>query len=442
MKTKVLLIPISLVVVLLFYLGLKKDHFKTIQQQNQETYDNTYRPSVFTNQVIPAEKNNEIITKSFLKDLIVEYSNYSSKPNGHGGANVSVKQNKYDLIFKDILISSEKRNRTTYPNPNSYSVKLNTNIDRIYKAELIEVYVPAATDDAVNIPTDANRLYFGYLNRQCGITTTTEGYIIILAGTYLNPTSIANELQRQFDIVLKLAGFDICKCDVGIVVDYDSNLNRYVFSDKSQKEPGTLIIFPENGFIINENLIVTNSIADNLMLNYTNQNITIPYMSGPKYINSVDNVLFVDIAYPGDYGEYSNNFVDPFCSPPFSNCIISDVVLTNCKLYLSLGKLNGDTCNIVSNQGDNKFGNVPNVFCQIPNNTSVSSKSVKTLLNQPQNYSSIQFYNPPISKINRLDIKWYTETGELVRILDHCFTIRIYYFQKRIDTTDFSYAVP
>ena len=41
-----------------------------------------------------------------------------------------------------------------------------------------------------------------------------------------------------------------------------------------------------------------------------------------------------------------------------------------------------------------------------------------------------------------LEIKWFNEYGNLVRILDHCFTVRIFYFQKRIDTTDFSYAVP
>jgi hypothetical protein len=107
-----------------------------------------------------------------------------------------------------------------------------------------------------------------------------------------------------------------------------------------------------------------------------------------------------------------------------------------------LGRLNGDTCVVVPDQAGNSLGNVPNVFCQVPNNTTVSSHSVKTLLNQPSNYSSIQFYNPPISKINKLEIKWYNDNGELVRLLDHCFTVRIHYFQKRINTTDFSYPIP
>jgi hypothetical protein len=179
-----------------------------------------------------------------------------------------------------------------------------------------------------------------------------------------------------------------------------------------------------------------------MMHNYSNDNITVPYVTGPRYVNSKDGVLFVDTAAPGDYGEINGNYIPSTIQPEFSNCIMSDLVLTNCKLYLSLGKLNGDTCNIVPDQCDNNIGNVPPVFCQVPNNTVVSSHTVKTLLNQPSNYSSIQFYNPPVSRLNKLDIKWYTDTGNLVRILDHCFTLRIHYFQKRLNTTDFSFPIP
>ena len=108
----------------------------------------------------------------------------------------------------------------------------------------------------------------------------------------------------------------------------------------------------------------------------------------------------------------------------------------------SLGKLNGDTCNITPDENVISKKNVPPIFCQVPNNSCVSSAAVKTLLNQPHMFSAIQFYNPPISKINKFEVKWYTDDGSLVRILDHCFTVRIYYFQKRIDTTDFSFPVP
>ena len=50
--------------------------------------------------------------------------------------------------------------------------------------------------------------------------------------------------------------------------------------------------------------------------------------------------------------------------------------------------------------------------------------------------------NRKLNQLNQLDVKWFTEEGKLVRILDHCFTLRVFYFQKRIDITDFSYQIP
>ena len=404
----------------------KKDNFYNIQEENNAENDLYFRPHTINN-VVPANKNVNI-TYNDLSNLLKELINVNGPP---GGANVNVTQNKYDLLFKDILVCSDKRNVTKYPNPNNYNIYLNINIDKIYKAELIDVYIPAATDDSVNIPTFANRLYFTYNG-----TIIVTGYITIQAGTYLSPDSIAQELTRQFSIILTGAGI-IVNNTTGVSVIYDKNLNRYIFKDRNISVPGTLIIYAENGYIININNTVTNSITPLLMLN------TGIYTSGPMYIDStVNGILYVRVAVPGDYGEFNGIDVPLNANSLFSNCIISDVVLTHCKLYLSLGKLNGNTCNIVANQNEINTGNVPAVFCQIPNNTCVSSASVKTLLNQPHNFSAIQFYNPPISKINKLEIKWYTDDGTLVRILDHCFTVRIYYFQKRIDTTDFSYPIP
>ena len=98
---------------------------------------------------------------------------------------------------------------------------------------------------------------------------------------------------------------------------------------------------------------------------------------------------------------------------------------------------NGDTIILPpDDSGENK--NIPPIFCEIPNNTLVGSQFTKTLLAQPCVWSSMQFYNPPISTLNKLDIRWYNEHGALINILDNCFTIRIYYFQKRNTATAFS----
>ena len=49
------------------------------------------------------------------------------------GSNITSDQSSYDLIFKDIIVSSNKRNISVYPNPNRYLVDLNMNINQIYK---------------------------------------------------------------------------------------------------------------------------------------------------------------------------------------------------------------------------------------------------------------------------------------------------------------------
>ena len=434
---------ISLIIILYYY--YQKDTFYNLETQDLAERDIIYRPR--SNKVITADyKNNSLVTYSDISRLFKELTIYSNGPSG--GHNVNVEQNNYDLIFKDIVISSEKRNYDKYSNPNKYSIDLNLNMDKIYKAELIDVYIPAATDDAINIPTWGNRLYFTYTNykEECCTAITTTAYIIIQAGTYLNPDCIASELTRQFNIVLKSAGFELSK-KVGISVVYNRNLNRYIFRDRNYdvcpKFLPTFIIYTSNGYIINMDITVKHSITDLLMLNYEGPEFYSPYMSGPKIIKSHDGILYV--AKGETYGAYLNDCMDfknvsNNIDSEFSNCIISDVVLTNCKIFLSLGKLDGTTCNIITDQsGKNK--NIANIFCQVPNNTCISSSSVKTLLGQPTNLL-IQFYNPPISRLNRLDIRWYSEDGKLLRLLDHCFTVRIHYFQKRIDTTDFSYPIP
>ena len=440
MENKHLITIIAVLAVINVYLlFFRKEPYYNIKEQalaEQMTNDPKH---VFTNQVVPATTNNNV-TNDDLLDLfnnLIESVHSNGPP---GGANVSVDQTKYDILFKDILVNSEKRNIEMYPNPNKYNLKLNLNLNNIYKAEMIEVYVPAATDNAVNIPGYGNRLYFSYTAG----TRSTTAYITILAGTYLSPDAIAAELNRQFKIILN--GSCVTKDNKGgIIVSYNKNLNRYFFSDVNYTTLRTIIIYPTNGYSINFDFVVEDSICPYLMLNYEGPVIYSPYMSGPMTISTDENGLFVDIAT--NYGQYldpSGNVqnVPTDVEPNLSNSIVSGLVLTNDRLFLSLGILNGQTYNIITNQNSNKNGNLSNIFCQVPNNTCISSSSVKTMLNQPSVYSAIQFYNPPLHKLNSLHIAWYKEDGELLRILDHSFTIRIYYYQKRLVGTEFSIPIP
>ena len=291
-------VSIGIIILLVFALISNRDTFSPIM--NETPRDIIYVPPVNS------------ITKNDLTDILkIVYSNGPPK-----GSNTTLDQSVYDLIFKDIVVFSKRRDITKYPNPNSYSVKLNININQIYKAELIDVYVPAATDPSVNIPSYANRLYFYYTNTDSLlIQTQTYGYITIQAGTYLSPASVADELTRQMCMVLKYAGFDVGKY-IGITISYDKNLNRYVFRDRNYTSLTlpTLEIYPNNGDTAGPFLTVQDTIAPLLKLNYTNSYITKPYTSGPKYIfNNSDNVLEVRTAQAGDFGEQTTTI--PFDVP-------------------------------------------------------------------------------------------------------------------------------
>ena len=213
----------------------------------------------------------------------------------------------------------------------------------------------------------------------------------------------------------------------GISIVYDQNLNRYNIITVSPAVGTTAL-----------NITSANNIAPALHYTQYNTNTTILLIltSDPKIIDVDGNGnLYVALANPGDFGSIAPLNLDTV----FGNCILSNVVLIECSIYLSLGILNGDTLQILS---DNPaIPNIPPVFCQIPNNTLMSSIDVKTIQNQPCVWSGIQFYNPPLSKLLKLDINWYSEEGELINILDNCFTIRIYYFQKRNNTTAFSTGI-
>lgn len=327
--------------------------------------------------------------------------NMNGPPQGY---NTTSNQSAYDLVFKDIVVKSTSRNTNMYPNPNNYIVELNVNLQKIYKAELIEVYIPAATDPAVNITPEGNILYL--------IHNGTTYTIPIQAGTYFNPASVADELTRLIAIV-----------NLPVTVTFDLNLNRYNINCTQ----GVVEIDITSNYNIAQALMIT---AFNSEVRYP-----LPLVSGPRIIDQdIDGNLYV--ADASSYGSV------PLTSDPiFSNCILSNVVLTECRLFLSLGQLDGNTVSLVSNNNPTDNTSVPQIFCQIPNNSYTSSANVKTLLNQPNVYSSIQFYNPVLNDVNRFHVRWYSENGKLLNILEHCFTIRIYYFQKRNSGTDFSIQV-
>lgn len=133
------------------------------------------------------------------------------------------------------------------------------------------------------------------------------------------------------------------------------------------------------------------------------------------------------------------------CNAVFNTAIASNV--QNRALVLSILELNNTNLIIAGNTATLTGTS----FCQIPDvNTPVGSTNTTSLnlFIGPHNYDSVQFYNPSINKINKLTISWFDLFGNQVNmgttnglIGTFYMTIRIYYFQKRNNTTAFSIPV-
>ena len=124
-------------------------------------------------------------------------------------------------------------------------------------------------------------------------------------------------------------------------------------------------------------------------------------------------------------------------------------------LILDVPQLNGNVTRIASNvlSNNNNQGNLSvqgNIFCQLPDNntpliigTNPSNNTINFFI-EYHKYESIQYYNPPISNINRLDLRLTDPLSNVIsssKILSFYFTIRFSYFQKRNNSTAFSTPV-
>jgi len=136
----------------------------------------------------------------------------------------------------------------------------------------------------------------------------------------------------------------------------------------------------------------------------------------------------------------------------FDSSGIPPNVVNQCVL-LNIPQLNGTTTTIASNiiAGNNSIGNKLTqgaIFCQIPdNNTPLrfnngTSNNIISLFIENAQYESIQYYNPPISNLNKIDISLYDPLGNILNdFTSFYFTIRLYYFQKRNSATAFSIPI-
>ena len=124
-------------------------------------------------------------------------------------------------------------------------------------------------------------------------------------------------------------------------------------------------------------------------------------------------------------------------------------------VILNIPQLNGNTTRMASNvtAGNPSQGSLAtagNIFCQIPdNNTPLiiganASTNIISLFIGYHKFEAIQYFNPPISNLNKLNVSLLDPLGNTIAsgsITSFYFTIRLHYFQKRNSATAFSTPV-
>jgi len=137
----------------------------------------------------------------------------------------------------------------------------------------------------------------------------------------------------------------------------------------------------------------------------------------------------------------------------FNTAINTEVI--NNTILLSIPQMNQNTFRVAGNATKNNITQ-SSIFCQVPDNSTpitpggLTSNNIISLFIGARMFDSVQYYNPPMNKLNTIDVSWYTPSGNVVlvnpsgasgTIYGFYFTLRIYYFQKRNNTSDFSTSV-
>jgi hypothetical protein len=134
----------------------------------------------------------------------------------------------------------------------------------------------------------------------------------------------------------------------------------------------------------------------------------------------------------------------------FNTTINTNVV--NKTLLLNIPQLNQNTFYVAGN-GTNQVQS--QIFCQIPDNCTpltpgtLTTNNIISLYIGARMFDTVQYYNPPINKVNHIDVSWAAPNGTVIgldpsasgTINSFYFTLRVYYFQKRNNTSFFSTSV-
>jgi hypothetical protein len=185
------------------------------------------------------------------------------------------------------------------------------------------------------------------------------------------------------------------------------------------------------------------SVYVDIIINSKNRNNSpTPINNLPRYPNTWEYTINLTKTIERIFKVELVNSTIPFI--PDSSGLIPKNVYTQ-YIILGINQFNGDTVYAPADGYDstgNQNQSLGNFFCQIPDNSYVYG-GLRGVITMGE-MCSVQFFNPPITKVTKLDISLYGADGKLLndgKLLDHNFTLRVHYFQRRNNSSFFSTAV-
>ena len=362
----------------------------------------------------------------------------------------------YDEFTKDVYVSSSRRNTTSFPNANKYTLELAGDINQISEAELIDLQLPYTF---YTITLQNNRLYYRNLTSHppyrhrlpmawCRRRCNVNRYLYINPG-YYSASQLASEIQRLLsEAQVNTAATPELTCV------YDASIGKMRFNvNANYNGTGSPWNIFQLCFVDVNDLPLPSAMSwevgfvkGNTDLNFTR------VLTPPTFPDS--SSWATSAGFPPD-GTYTQ---DPrYGTLATTGCLmspnhVSEGTITHLILRLN-ARLNGPTSTMtgatktyvgttITSPSRVPYTDVQSYFGVIPINANPGEYI--TIGSNNNSYVPKQIYDLPLgNSINSINVEWYTENGDLVDFngVDHGFTIRFKYLLKRPLGGTFSHEV-
>ena len=179
-------------------------HNSTISFKEQVKTNQIYEKPQINNDIDPKQMykdfdiDRQAMNKPFDPSAPIQYKTdlMIKRPDGYSMKDILDKVYGNELIkYNYITIDSRDRNQDLYPNPNSYSVKLNEIYTDVYKVELISAEIPKA---GYVIESYNNMIYFQEKNSQVSYNSYYETEIPV--GNYTS-SQLLSKIASQMSAI-------------------------------------------------------------------------------------------------------------------------------------------------------------------------------------------------------------------------------------------------